>query len=389
MAEKVTAKNCMSLPSGRHGIEKGLHLRVMPSGDRYWVLRFTLNGKRCDWNLGCPPAITLAMAKQLADNARVLIAQGIDPRVTPEAAPEKPTFAVFSREAIDNFRLVRKWKNAKHVEQWFSTVETYANPFFGSKAIDKVTRDDVLAALKPIWETKTETAVRLRGRIEAIFEFARAKGYIDGMNPGAWKGNLDAFLPHETKFHFEKHHRALSFDKMQDVFPILFQREGVGFRAISFGILTATRAQEFLGVTWGEIDLKARTWTIPAERMKAGIEHRVPLSDQAMQILESVRPDNPAPEDLVFLSPRTLRRMAIDSPRKMLRDVTGEDYTMHGCRSTFRDWCEENLVHSSLSERALAHTPDSKVVRAYQRSDLLEQRRPLMQQWADAILSKA
>ncbi len=387
MSEKVTAKNCMSLPTGRHGIERGLHLRVKPSGARYWVLRFMLDGKRCDYNFGSPPDITLAMAKTLADRARSLIAQGIDPRKKDEAV--MPTFASCAQEAIENFREVRKWKSEKHAAQWTSTVSTYATPVFGSKPIDKVTRDDVLAALKPIWETKTETAVRLRGRLEAIFEYARAKGYITGLNPATWKGNLSPFLPQETKIHKEKHHRALSFEMMQKVFPQLYAKQTIGFRAICFGILTAARAQEFLGAKWGEIDFDAKVWTIPAARMKAGLEHRVPLSSQAAEILMSVRPEAASPDDFVFPSPRSHKAMAIDAPRKMLRDVTGEDYTMHGCRSTFRDWCEENLIHTSLSERALAHVPDSKVVRAYQRSDLLEQRRPVMQQWADAILMLA
>lgn len=319
MAENVTARNCMSLPPGRHGIDRGFHLRVLASVHRYWMLRYTLNGRRCNLNLGAPPAISLAMVRQLADNARQLVAQELDPKPATEDAPSIPTFAAIAAEAIANFQVVRKWKNERHAAQWSSMIETYANPFFSSKPVDAVTRDDVLFALLPIWESKNETASRLRGRIEAICEYARAKG--------------------------------------------------------------------FLGATWGEIDMAERVWSIPAERMKCGLPHRVPLSAQATAILEAVKPEACSPSALVFLSPLDGRsRMSIDTPRKTLRDITSGDYTMHGCRSTFRDWCEENFIRASPAERALTHVPDSKVVRAYQRSDLLEQRRPVMQRWTDEIL---
>lgn len=387
----VTAKTMMTLPPGRHRADAGLYLVVKDDGRRSWVFRYSLAGRRRDLGLGAPPAVSLTYAKRLAAEAREKIAHGVDPKdARDERRKEKPShsFRAVAAEAIENFRAVRQWKNAKHSQQWLNTLEAYAFPEIGDKELGEITRDDVLSILKPIWKTKTETASRVRGRIEAIFSYAAAKGYCSGHNPAAWRSNLDAFLPQGTKVRQEKHHAAMPFADLQRIMPKLYAKQSISARAICFGILTAARAQEFLGATWGEIDMQARTWSLDPARTKTGVAHRVPLSDQAMRILEAVRPDAPEPDALVFPAPTSGKRMAVDTPRVMLRKMTGTTYTMHGMRSTFRDWCEENLIHQSLAERALSHVPASKVVRAYQRSDLLEQRRPVMQQWADAIIPR-
>lgn len=384
---EVTAKNVQSLPVGRYTVGEGLRLHVLKEDSRYWVFRYTFAGKRKEKSIGSATLIPITAAKARAREMRRMVENGVDPSET-KKEKSAPNFKHVAAEAVDTFERVRRWKNAKHAEQWRSTLATYAFPILGDMPVDKITKDDVLLVLRPIWEEKTETATRVRGRIEAVLSYAAAKGYRDSQNPASWRGCLDVFLPKESAIKTVKHHKAISLEELKKHAPKLFTSEHMSIKAITFGILTAARAQEVIGATWGEIDLTSKTWTIPAERMKAGQIHRVPISRQAEEILESIKPESYTNEALVFPSPITGRRMSIDTLRQCLRLATHSDVTMHGCRSTFRDWCEENLVHSSLSERSLAHTPDSKVVRAYQRSDLLEQRRSVMQQWADAILPR-
>lgn len=382
---EVTAKNAKTLPPGRYGIGDGLRLHVTDATRRYWVFRYSQNGKRRDKSLGSAMLIPLSAAKARARELRVALAQGIDLSAVEE---EKvcPTFAEITPEAIANFQRVRRWRNEKHSAQWQSTMETYAFPILGEMRVNQIERDDVLTVLRPIWETKTETASRVRGRIEAILSYAAAKGLRSGANPAAWKSNLDAFLPQESSIKEERHHKAISLPNLKAAAPRLFASSHVSVRAVIFGILTATRAQEVIGATWDEVDFDAKTWTISPDRMKTGVLHRVPLSDQAMDILLRQRENAKPGQALIFPSTITGSKLAVDSLRQGLRVAAHTDATMHGCRSTFRDWCEENLIHNSLSEKALSHVSSSKVVRAYQRSDLLEQRRPVMQQWADFLL---
>lgn len=350
------------------------------------MYRYSMNGVRRDFSIGPAKHITITAAKAKAADLKKMIAEGIDPKdVRRKAKLEKSnaprTFREFAPEAIKAIQSVRVWTNEKHIAQWRTTIDKYAMPELGDLEIGEITKHDVVRVLEPIWTTKTETADKVRGRLEAIFDHAVALGLIEH-NPAIWKGGLATFLPPLSKIHKVKHFNAMPFAETPEYIFELAKRGKISHLCSIFGILTATRAQEFVGTEWKEIDLENAVWTIPAERMKCKLEHRVPLSLQAMKILQSL----PKRHRLVFPAPRTDGRMSLETPRATVRNVTGKDYTAHGFRSTFRDWCEENFIHEALAERSLAHVKGDKVVQAYQRSDLLEQRRPIMQQWADAIM---
>lgn len=379
----VTARNFLTLPPGTYSVAPNTFFKVRPD-TRFFYFRYSLNGKRHDISLGTAPATAPAQARARADELRALIAAGGDPlarKTQKKQADAIPTFDEFLPSALERLYELRRWKNEKHRAQWASTLRTYASPVLGPIRMDQITTDDVLDALMPIWSTKSETAGRVRGRLEAVFDLARAEG-LRKDNPAFWKGNLNASLPPLAKVQTVEHQAALPLPELAELAPRLFERGDVLGLVTLFGILTATRAGEFLGATWAEIDLEKAVWVIPAERMKMKLEHRVPLSRQALAVLRAA---STGPDGLVFPAPRG-GRFIIDGPRQLIQRMTKTKATMHGMRSTFRDWCEENFIHKALAERALAHVPQSKVVRAYQRSDLLEQRRPVMQQWADMIL---
>lgn len=390
MKIEVTSRNYLNLPKGRYSLGGGLILFVSSEDSRSWVVRFTFDGKRVDFSLGSAKYMSITAAKAKAAAVMAEVKKGIDPRESRRAAKAPAdgdavlTFGAFAERAIREIREVRRWKNAKHADQWTMTIETYACPVLGHLPLADIGRGDVLEVLRPIWTDKPETANRVRGRLENIFDHAIAKGLIEH-NPATWKGGLASFLPPISKVRAVKHHEAMPLEDLKAFAPQIAGKASIVSQAVLFGILTATRAQEFLGAQWEEIDVDRAVWTIPAERMKCGIEHRVPLSRQALELL--VRLDRKA--ELVFPAPRGGKQMVIDSPRAFIRKSTGKPFTMHGFRSTFRDWCEENFVHEALAERALAHVKGDKVIQAYQRSDLLEQRRPVMQLWADAILPDA
>lgn len=383
MKTLVTAKTVRTLPKGRYSVGGGLCLLVSSETSRTWIFRYQIDGKRRDMSLGSANSITLTAAKTLADRARTMVADGKDPieeRRAPKREASAHLFRDVASEAIELFQAVRKWRNAKHAAQWTSTIETYAVPVIGRIDVKDVTREDILLILKPIWETKTETADRLRGRLDNIFDYAISKGYCTN-NPARWKANLESFLPAASKIKPESHHAAMPLDELKE-FVSKLDTKHVSHAAILFGILTASRAQEFLGMTWDEVDIDNATWSLDMKRTKTLVPHRVPLSKQAIAILK----ERERTSEFVFPSPYTGRAMSVDTPRTMLRKVSGTDYTMHGFRSSFRDWGEENLIHDTLLEKALSHSQKTKTVRAYQRSDLLEQRRPVMQMWADEIL---
>lgn len=383
----VTSKNYMTLPDGRHFLGANLHLYVKRNGaTRSWVFRYRLHGKRIDFSIGPAKKISIQAARARAVELDRMIAEGIDPKEerrksnkSRENLPEK--FKEFAPVAIDAIAELRMFKNEKHVHQWHMTVDRYAVPFIGNLRMDEITRRDIVELLEPIWLEKSETADRLRGRLEAIFDRAIALGLTEN-NPAVWKGGLSAFLPPLTKVHEIKHHEALSLKATRNLMREMLDRKKTPYYATAFGILTATRAQEFLGARWEEINLRNKTWTIPPERMKCGLAHRVPLSKQAYALLLIAGPKK---SGLVFPGNHG-SRISVDTPRLNVRRLTGTTATMHGFRSTFRDWCEENFIHEALAERSLAHVKTDKVVQAYQRSDLLEQRREVMQRWADAIL---
>jgi integrase len=281
------------------------------------------------------------------------------------------------------------WRNAKHRQQWENTLATYAHPTLGELPVSAIDTGLVVQVLDPIWTEKSETASRVRGRIEAILDAATVRGFRQGPNPAQWKGNLAHVLPAPSKVRKVEHHAALPFDDVSEFLPALRGREGMAARALEFAILTAARTGEVLGARWGEIDFDARVWVVPSKRMKSGREHRVPLSDAALALLENVRPlgliRDGAPDPTAPVFPGTRRVLPLSNMvfLMLLRRMKRTDLTAHGFRSTFSDWAAERTGYPrEVVEMALAHTVESKVERAYRRGDLFEKRRQLMDAWA-------
>lgn len=364
----------------------GLILQVSDTGATSWLLRVMVAGKRRGMGLGAYPAVGVAAARERARTARALIEQGIDPieqrqQLRREAAAERASAKTFD-ECTAAMLAVKgtAWKNDKHRAQWSSTLQTYASPVLGKMLVRDIEMGDVLRVLSPIWSEKTETASRLRGRIEKVLDYAAAHKYRHGLNPARWKGNLDAVLDKPSEVAKVKHHAALAIDDVPAFLVRLRQAEGIGARALELAVLTAARSGEVRGATWTEIDLKASIWVVPGERMKAKREHRVPLSKQVVAMLGSLPREDGV--DLIFPSPRggLLSDMTLTAVLRRM-DV---DCTVHGFRSTFRDWAGDRTHHPrDMIEFALAHTLDEKTEAAYRRSDALEKRRVLMQEWAD------
>ena len=373
----LNARKVETATPGRHGDGRGLFLYVKKSGARSWVLRYQVAGRRRDLGLGAFPDVSLAMARERALEARRLIAEGTDPIANKQQA--KPM--TFRESALDLIESKRPgWKNAKHAAQWVSTLEAYAFPKLGPMQVAKIETADVIAALKPIWSEKPETANRVRQRIEAVIDYASALGIRTGENPARWRGHLANLLPKPTKMRAVQHHPALPHSKIPKFMSALEGRSGVSARALAFTILTAARSGETRGMTWAEIDLDARVWTIPANRMKAGKEHRVPLADASLALLGEPREAGA----LVFGSEtKPGKRLSDMSMTALLRRMGYTDITVHGFRSTFRDWAGETTgFPREVIEAALAHGIKDKAEAAYARSDLFDKRRNLMEGWA-------
>lgn len=372
----------------------GLGMNVTSCGSRSWILRYTVNGRRRDMGLGGYPDVTLAQAKEAARTARAKLAQGIDPIEDIRAArsrmfSDQATALTFSQAAtrfIDTHE--KTWRNAKHVQQWRNTIETYANPKIGQMLVRDIALPQILSILEPIWESKTETASRLRGRIESILDWAAARGFRTDSNPARWKGLLDKLLPTPGKIAKADHHKALPYADLPDFIKLLSAQAGIGARALEFVILTGCRSGEVRGAVWSEFDLENAIWTIPAGRMKAGKEHRVPLSDKAMAIILTQK--EMAFCQYVFPSSHTskypegegapLSDMTLSAVLRRMKVAA----VPHGFRSTFRDWCAETTdFPREVAEMALAHTIGDKVEAAYRRGDLFEKRKQLMQDWAN------
>ena len=373
----------------------GLYLRVSPTGSKSWVFRFQLDGKRRDMGLGPFPDISLAEARGNASAHRKQRHEGIDPLDAKAAQRQAQRLSVAKgrtfREVAEEFigRNEAGWRNAKHRQQWVNTLQTYAYPTLGELPVSAIDPGFVVQVLDPIWTEKPETASRVRGRIEAVLDAATVRGFRQGPNPAQWKGNLAHILPARAKVRKVAHHAALPLDGMPGFLAALRGREGMSARALEFTILTVARTGEALGAKWGEIDLAAKVWTVPAERMKAGREHRVPLSDAALTVLEKVRPlalmrdGKPDPTAPVFPGPRRALPMSNMVLLMLLRRMKRDDLTAHGFRSTFSDWAAERTAYPrEVVEMALAHTVENKVERAYRRGDLFDKRRRLMADWA-------
>jgi integrase len=363
----------------------GLALQITKTGTRSWVLRTKFGTKRHDIGLGAYPGVTLAHARRQAAELREQILAGSDPlqqrreakavlRATQAAAL---TFEQAADRAINKMRA--EWKNPKSEAQWRASLATYAFPAIGKLDVRLIEQRHIEALLEPIWETKTETASRVRGRIEKILDWCIAGRHIKGENPARWHGLLSMRLSAPGKVAKKKHHPAVPLDRAHSFWRDLRGREGTAARALEFVLLTAARSGEVRGATWGEIDMVKGVWTVPDERMKAGREHRVPLSSAALELLRNL----PRLEgnDLVFPAPRggVLSDMSLTAVMRRM----GLDEVPHGLRSTFRDWAGERTNYPrELAEAALAHTNKDKVEAAYRRGDALEKRRGLMEAWA-------
>ncbi len=389
MAEaKKTAKHFENLTApGRHADAGGLYL-VIVGKSRTWMFRYKRAGKGHWMGLGPDSLVSLATARDAAIDARRLLRNGIDPieakhvakaQAAAEAVPAK-TF----ESAADDYIFAHKagWKNEKHGKQWRATLEAYAYPFFGQNPVAGITVDDVLNCLTPIWEAKPETASRVRGRIENTLDYAKTRGWRTGENPARWKGHLDHLLPARAKIARVVHHAALPWADLPTVMGNLENSVGTSALCLKFTILTAARSGEARGARWNEVDLGGKVWTVPASRMKAAQEHRVPLSDAALAILKVVEPLKNAPDGLVFPGGRRDKPLSDVAVSKALAAVA-DGFTVHGMRSTFRDWAAERTnFPREVAEAALAHTNRDKVEAAYRRSDLFEQRARLMREWA-------
>lgn len=350
-------------------------LVVKPSGAKSWVIRYQLNGRRRDMGLGPYPEITLAVAREKALAARRHLVDGIDPLTVRPAA--EITFGQAADEFVESKR--PGWRNAKHAAQWSSTLATYVLPTIGTHDVKSIETRHVLEVLRPIWTTKPETASRVRQRIEAVLDYAAAKGHRDGPNPARWRGHLQNLLAKPSSVRAVQHHAALDWRELPAFMRDLAQRDGVSARALQFLILTAARSGEVRGMRWAEIDFDARVWTVPAVRMKAAKEHRVPLTDATLALLGA----RGAPHAFVFPSPfnpdRELSDMTLTA---VLKKMARGDLTAHGFRSTFRDWAGETThFPREVIEAALAHRLKDKAEAAYARGDLFNKRRELMEAW--------
>jgi integrase len=380
--------------SGMYGDGGGLYLRVTADGAKNWVFRFMLNGRPRWMGMGPLHTVSMAEARKRAAEHRLRLHDGIDPIEARRAArlqarlddAKGMTFNQCAEAYIKAHRA--GWRNSKHSAQWSATLATYAEPVIGALPVQAIGTALVLKVLEPIWTTKPETAGRVRGRIEAVLDWATAREYRQGENPSRWRGHLDKLLPARSKVRRVEHHAALPYDEVAGFMTFLQAEEGVAARALEFAILTAARTGEVMGVRWSEIDLAEKVWTIPSTRMKAGKEHRVPLSARAVAILEDMEPlrhrggQNGA-DPFLFPGGKPGRPVSHDAAWKLLRRMGRDDLTAHGFRSTFRDWAAERTnFPSEVAEMALAHMVGSKVEQAYRRGDMFERRRRLMAAWA-------
>jgi integrase len=398
-ATALTVAKVNTAKPGRYGDGNGLYLFVRSAEARFWVFRYTMGGKMREMGLGRAgpddAAVKLVEARERAADLHKLVKVGVDPlekRKTDEtqaaaeaqlAAIRAITFRTVTDRYLDAHE--KTWRNRKHRQQWRNTLETYAFPHFGDLPVGTVGTEHVLAALEPIWRIKPETATRVRGRVEAVLDYANAREWRSGENPARWRGHLSNLLPARSKVAPVEHHAALPWDEIGAFMPALKAQAGVAAKALEFAILTAARSGEVLGARWSEFDLSAKVWSIPAARMKAGREHRIPLSPPALAVLTEMaklRTDK-AKDGFVFPGAATGRPLSIMAMTMVLRRMKRGDLTVHGFRSTFRDWTRETTgTPREVAEAALAHVVGDKTEAAYARGDLFSKRVRLMSDWA-------
>jgi integrase len=376
---KLTATEVRAaIKPGLYGDGHGLYLQVSAYDTKSWVFRFMLDGRARKMGLGPLHTVSLAEARKRAANARLKALDGVDPIDDKQAQRAHKRLAVAKartfKQCADAYVQANRagWKNHKHVRQWTSTFGATTG-VINDLPVSAIDTGLVLKVLEPIWTVKPETAVRVRGRIEAVLDWAKVRGFRDGENPARWRGHLDHILPKKSRIAVVEHLDALPYREASTFMTELRAQEGVSARALEFSILTAARSGEIIGAQWDEIDLDTKLWTIPANRMKAKREHRVPLSDRAIEILEGL----PREDGRVFIG---LGRDGMLNAVRRLHAAA----TVHGFRSTFRDWAAETTAYpNEMLEIALAHTIGSKAEAAYRRGDMMEKRRRLMADWAD------
>jgi len=396
-ATPLTAAKVKAAKPGRYGDGDGLYLLVRDNGTAFWLFRYVLGGRMREMGLGRARgsnAVSLADARGAAAPLHRLVRNGVDPLDQRKVEADAARAAAQAEQArAITFKTVAgyyvaaheaSWRNAKHAWQWRATLETYAYPHLGDLPVGKVGVAEVLAALEPIWTTKPETASRLRGRIEAVLDYAKTREWRSGENPATWRGHLDNLLPAPSKVAKVEHHAALPWPEIGAFMAELRDEDSASARALEFAILTAARTGEVIGATWPEIDMRAALWVVPPSRMKAGREHRVPLSDAALNVLKAIAPvHDDQSRGWVFPGGRAGRPLSNMGMMMLLRRMKRPDLTVHGFRSSFRDWCGEATNHPrEVAEQALAHTLSDKVEAAYRRGDLFEKRRKLMEDWA-------
>ena len=379
---------------GYHRCDRGLYLQVARSGTKSWLFRYKspVTAKQREMGLGSLNLISLATARDMTLECRRQVLSGLDPleerarskRARQLAQARSITFQQAAEHCIAS--KTPEWKNAKHAQQWTNSLTAYAYPVFGTLSISDLDTDLVLKAIEPIWISKAETASRVRQRIETVWDWARARKYVEGENPARLRGHLDKILAKTAKVKRVKHHAAVPYKQIGPLIKKLRGRKGSSALALEFMILTAARTGEVRGARWQEIDLSTKVWIIPADRMKASKEHRVPLCDRAVEILNSIK-SNRNPDGYVFPGWKAETGLSDGAMLTLLRKMDVGPYTPHGFRSTFRDWAAEEAHEFSNEtvELALAHTIKNKAEAAYRRGDQLERRRALMLAWNNFI----
>lgn len=383
---KLTARTVETKKAPGYYSDGGnLYLRITKSLNKTWAFYYKKDGKRTEMGLGSFSTVSLEQAREKAAELRRQIANGIDPlserqQQENERKAQRAKMMTFSQCAVAYINAHKAgWKNPKHHQQWLNTLTQYAFPVFGDLDVKAIDTGLITKCLEPIWLTKNETAGRVRGRIESILDWATVHEYREGVNPARWRGHLDKLLARPSKVQKSEHHKALPYAEICGFVEQLHQQDGIAAKCLEFTILTAARTGETIGATWDEIDLNSKTWTIPAVRMKAEREHRVPLSGHALKILNemaAVRLNN-------YVFPGNKKGLSNMAMLAVLKRMDRTEITVHGFRSTFRDWAAESTAYpGEVVEMALAHTIKNQTEAAYRRGDLLEKRSRLMEEWA-------
>nr|WP_181017868.1 site-specific integrase [Sneathiella aquimaris] len=370
----------------------GLYLQVSSYNTKSWIFRFTLNKRKRDMGLGPYPDISLARARDEAHKSRDLVREGVDPiekRKADKLALNAETLkTVTFKECAEKYISSHSisWKSVKHAQQWTNTLDTYVYPHIGVLSVADVDIGLILKILEPIWTSKPETASRVRGRIESILDWASVRKYREGENPARWKGNLKTLLPARNRVQKVKHHQALPYSEIAELMIELKEQDGIASLGLQFLILTAARTSEVIEAEWSEIDKEKALWVVPAERMKSGKEHRVPLSESALEVLQNLEEVRQSKYILPGQGGRGhLSNMAF---LNLLKRMKRKGLTVHGFRSTFKDWVSESTNYpNEVSEMALAHAVGSQVEAAYRRGDLFQKRVWLMRDWSLFVLS--